>query len=97
MDLGDKQRLDTLVFADLQLDEDTREVTRAGQTIELTATEYRLLRYLLLNLGDVLQQSGYWALPERRPARCPVRRRDDGPASWEGLPRHDGPPRRRAR
>jgi two-component system, OmpR family, response regulator len=38
-----------VVFADLELDEDTREVTRGGVPIELTATEYRLLRHLMLN------------------------------------------------
>ena len=43
-----------LVFEDLELDEDTREVTRAGQPIELTATEYRLLHYLMLNPRRVL-------------------------------------------
>ena len=32
-----------LAFEDLELDEDTREVTRGGHLIELTATEYRLL------------------------------------------------------
>jgi two-component system OmpR family response regulator len=30
-----------LAFEDLELDEDTREVTRAGEPVELTATEYR--------------------------------------------------------
>ncbi len=44
----------TLSFADLELDEETREVSRAGAAIELTATEYRLLRYLLLNPRRVL-------------------------------------------
>src|SRR3954471_7904810 len=43
-----------LQFEDLELDEDTREVTRAGEPIELTATEYRLLRYLMLNPRRVL-------------------------------------------
>jgi two-component system, OmpR family, response regulator len=43
-----------LVFEDLELDEDTREVSRAGEPVELTATEYRLLRYLLLNPRRVL-------------------------------------------
>ena len=43
-----------LLFADLELDEDTREVTRDGRPIELTDTEYRLLRYLLLNPRRVL-------------------------------------------
>ena len=43
-----------LRFADLELDEDTFEVTRAGRSIELTATEFRLLRYLMLNPRRVL-------------------------------------------
>ena len=43
-----------LVFEDLELDEDTREVTRANEPVELTATEYRLLRYLMLNPRRVL-------------------------------------------
>jgi two-component system OmpR family response regulator len=46
-----------LQFEDLELDEDTREVTRAGAAIELTATEYRLLRYLLLNPRRVLTRA----------------------------------------
>jgi two-component system OmpR family response regulator len=43
-----------LSFADLELDEDTFEVSRAGRPIELTATEFRLLRYLILNPRRVL-------------------------------------------
>jgi two-component system OmpR family response regulator len=43
-----------LSFADLELDEDTFEVTRDGRPIELTATEFRLLRYLMLNPRRVL-------------------------------------------
>ena len=46
-----------LTFADLELDEDTREVSRNGQAIELTATEYRLLRYLMLNPRRVLTRA----------------------------------------
>jgi two-component system, OmpR family, response regulator len=46
-----------LQFADLELDEDTREVTRGPHAIELTATEYRLLRYLLLNPRRVLTRA----------------------------------------
>ena len=46
-----------LVFADLELDEETREVTRGGHPVELTATEYRLLRYLLLNPRRVLTRA----------------------------------------
>jgi two-component system OmpR family response regulator len=43
-----------LEFEDLELDEDTREVARAGNPVDLTATEYRLLRYLMLNPRRVL-------------------------------------------
>jgi two-component system, OmpR family, response regulator len=43
-----------LQVADLVLDEDTREVWRAGVPVELTATEYRLLHYLLTNSPRVL-------------------------------------------
>jgi two-component system OmpR family response regulator len=38
-----------MAFADLELDEDTREVHRGGKPIELTDTEFRLLRYLMVN------------------------------------------------
>ncbi len=43
-----------LLFGDLELDEDTREVVRGGRLVELTATEFRLLRYLMLNPRRVL-------------------------------------------
>jgi two-component system OmpR family response regulator len=43
-----------LSYADLELDEDTRDVWRAGKLIELTPTEYRLLHYLLANARRVL-------------------------------------------
>ena len=46
-----------LVFADLELDEDAHEVTRDGRPIELTATEFRLLRYLMLNPRRVLTRA----------------------------------------
>ncbi len=46
-----------LAFADLELDEDTHEVARGGRPIELTATEFRLLRYLMLNPRRVLTRS----------------------------------------
>ncbi|MHB8340932.1 MAG: response regulator transcription factor, partial [Mycobacteriales bacterium] len=46
-----------LSFADLEMDDDSREVSRAGQPIELTATEYRLLRYLLTNARRVLTRA----------------------------------------
>ena len=46
-----------LSFEDLELDEESREVTRAGTLIELTATEYRLLRYLMLNPRRVMTRA----------------------------------------
>jgi two-component system, OmpR family, response regulator len=50
---ADSSRLE---FEDVELDDDTREVARAGKPIDLTATEYRLLRYLMLNRGRVLSK-----------------------------------------
>jgi two-component system OmpR family response regulator len=46
-----------LGFEDITMDEDTREVERAGEPVDLTATEYRLLRFLLLNPRRVLTRS----------------------------------------
>ena len=43
-----------LSYADLELDEETRDVWRAGQLIELTPTEFKLLHYLLSNPRRVL-------------------------------------------
>jgi two-component system OmpR family response regulator len=47
----------TLVVGDLTLDEDSREVRRAGQAIALTATEFELLRYLMRNPRRVLSKA----------------------------------------
>ncbi len=44
----------TLQVEDLVLNPVTREVTRAGERIELTAKEYALLEYLMRNAGRVL-------------------------------------------
>ncbi len=46
-----------LVVGDLTLNEDTREVTRAGEQISLTATEFDLLRYLMSNPRRVLSKA----------------------------------------
>ena len=43
-----------LSYADLEMDEDTRDVWRAGRLVELTPTEYKLLHYLLSNARRVL-------------------------------------------
>jgi two-component system OmpR family response regulator len=46
-----------LTFADLELDEDAHEVTRAGQPVGLSPTEFKLLRYLLVNAGRVVSKA----------------------------------------
>ncbi|MFG2001808.1 response regulator transcription factor [Spirillospora sp. NPDC048911] len=45
-----------LAFADLEIDEDTYEVRRGGDLVELTPTEFKLLRYLVMNSGRVLSK-----------------------------------------
>ena len=46
-----------LVVGDLTLDEDSHEVSRAGDPIQLTATEFELLRYLMRNPRRVLSKA----------------------------------------
>ena len=46
-----------LSFADLEMDDDAHQVRRAGTLVELTATEYKLLRYLLMNAGRVVSKA----------------------------------------
>jgi len=44
-------------FADLELNEATHEVHRAGQLLEMSPTEFQLLRYLLINADRVVSKS----------------------------------------
>jgi two-component system copper resistance phosphate regulon response regulator CusR len=53
-DAGSVKRL--LRIADLELNLDSKTVTRAGQRIELTTKEYSLLEYLLLNRGKIISR-----------------------------------------
>ncbi len=46
-----------LRFADLELDEDAREVHRGERRIDLTPTEFNLLHYLLTNAGRVVSKA----------------------------------------
>src|SRR5580700_5888876 len=46
-----------LSFADLTMDEDAREVRRDGELIELTVTEFELLRFLMRNPRRVLSKA----------------------------------------
>ena len=46
-----------LVVGDLRLDEDSHEVHRGDVNIELSPTEFKLLRYLMLNAGRVVSKT----------------------------------------
>jgi two-component system OmpR family response regulator len=46
-----------LRFHDLELDEDSHEVRRGGRGIEVSPTEFKLLRYLMLNPNRVLSKA----------------------------------------
>ncbi len=46
-----------LVVGDLTMDEDSHEVTRGGEQVQLTATEFELLRYLMRNPKRVLSKA----------------------------------------
>ena len=54
---ADANESPVLVVGDLELDEDSHEVRRAGRLIELTATEFELLRYLMRNPRRVVSKS----------------------------------------
>ena len=54
---ADEQPTPRLTFADLELDEETHEVYRAGNRVPLSPTEFKLLRYLMLNPNRVLSKA----------------------------------------
>ena len=64
-----------LLVGDLTLDEDSHEVTAAGDAIELTATEFELLRYLMRNPARALQGADPRPRVELRLRRPGQRRR----------------------
>jgi two-component system OmpR family response regulator len=45
-----------LTYADLELDEEAHEVWRHGCRVSLSPTEFKLLRYLMINAGRVLSK-----------------------------------------
>jgi two-component system, OmpR family, response regulator len=53
----EESREGVLRVADLDLDENSHEVTRAGTEVHLTATEFELLRYLMRNERVVLSKA----------------------------------------
>jgi two-component system OmpR family response regulator len=46
-----------LRFADIELDQDTHEAWRAGHPVQLTATEFNVLRFFMLNPRRVLSKA----------------------------------------
>jgi two-component system OmpR family response regulator len=45
-----------LRFSDIELDEDSHEVWKAGEPVSLSPTEFTLLRYFVINAGTVLSK-----------------------------------------
>lgn len=54
---GEESVSGRLEFTDLELDEDTHEVWRGDRSIELSPTEFNLLRYLMLNATKVVSKA----------------------------------------
>ena len=59
---------DVLKVADLTLNPETKEVRRAGKLIELTAKQFELLKYLMINKNKVVSpdmiQSNLWEMDD---------------------------------
>ena len=53
---GSFKHKQVLALADLELNLDTKTVSRAGKRIDLTTREYSLLEYLMLNKGKVISR-----------------------------------------
>ena len=53
-EVDDDQRI---TYADLTLDDNSHEVTRAGEYVDLSPTEFKLLRYLMVNAEVVLSKA----------------------------------------
>jgi len=56
---GDQQAADAAVlrYSDLELDADAHEVRRGGNLVDLSPTEFKLLRYLMTNAGRVVSKA----------------------------------------
>lgn len=54
---GESRDSAVMRYADLELDEDAYEVHRAGKLVELSPTEFKLLRYLMMNAERVVSKS----------------------------------------
>jgi two-component system, OmpR family, response regulator len=51
------QEASRLIFADIELDDDTHEVWKDGEEVALSPTEFKLLRYFMQNAGRVLSKA----------------------------------------
>jgi two-component system OmpR family response regulator len=54
---GTGDRTSRLAVADLELDEDSHQVWRRDREVQLSPTEFNLLRYLMVNAGRVLSKA----------------------------------------
>ena len=53
----EQQRMSSkITFADIELDDETHEVFKAGELVALSPTEFTLLRYFMVNAGTVLSK-----------------------------------------
>ncbi|WP_423777475.1 response regulator transcription factor [Corynebacterium pyruviciproducens] len=52
-----KEESGVLTYADLTLNDETHEVSKAGEIVDLSPTEFNLLRYLMLNAEVVVSKS----------------------------------------
>ncbi|PKZ63788.1 DNA-binding response regulator [Gordonia terrae] len=54
----EQQRMSSkITFADIELDDETHEVFKAGELVALSPTEFTLLRYFMVNAGTVLSKT----------------------------------------
>ncbi|MBC2591755.1 MULTISPECIES: response regulator transcription factor [Rhodococcus] len=54
--VSEDERSSRITFADIELDDDTHEVWKAGRPVSLSPTEFTLLRYFMVNAGTVLSK-----------------------------------------
>ncbi|MCK8673318.1 response regulator transcription factor [Rhodococcus sp. HM1] len=54
--VSEEDRSSRITFADIELDDETHEVWKAGQPVSLSPTEFTLLRYFMINAGTVLSK-----------------------------------------
>ena len=55
--VGDDKKDPTLRYGDITLNDDTHEVTKAGRVVDLSPTEFNLLRYLMVNAEVVVSKA----------------------------------------